>query len=574
MLNKLLDKITIQVSENRKYQYTLFFGVFALLFLIMLFFYPLHEGHDIQSHYGRLNALYQAIKDGVFPVYFDQSMVNGYGFATRYFYGDLVLLPFALLIPYIGIISAYKVMMIFYSLLCGLLTFVSTDKVFKNKYIAFISTILFTFSYYRLYDVYNRAAVGETICLTFFPLILWGAYEIIKGDYRKWYIIAIGFTMMIFAHVNTPAIVAFTLIIFLLFNYKAFVKEPKRLYYLILAGGVTIIFTAYFIFPLFEQLLSNEFYFNTDNGKRLTSNVIFGEPVKYIIRGLFSGPTYVVPEIAGIGIVITMIICSRIFIFKDDEVKRADIYLIIGIICLFIISPFYPWRTFPFNIIGFIQFSWRFYAVATFIFCIAAAVYYYKALKTEKRRYIAGIPFLFILTVIVIVNMGQVFTNERPISKVIKPSLENEYFLYGGDYMPSKIPNINTFFDERANDSIRSVKGNTEISNFDRSLRTISFDINVINDDKLELPLVYYKGYKADLINYQPNSKNNISSVEITQSENGLIEIPVSQSGHVKVYFGGTFIQKISPYISLIAIILLTAYIIWFNRKNKKANGR
>lgn len=564
-MTKILDNITTKLVEDRKYQYGFFFAVFALLFIIMHLFYPLHEGHDIQSHYGRMSALYQAIKDGVFPVYFDQSMVDGYGFATRYFYGDLVLIPFALLIPYIGMISAYKVMIIFYSLLCALFTFIASDKVFKNKYIAFIITILFTFSYYRLYDVYNRAAVGETICLTFFPLVLWGAYEIVKGNYKKWYIITIGFAMMIFAHVNTPAIVAFTLAIFLIFNYKAFVKEPKRLYYLLLAAVITVILTAYFIFPLFEQLLSNEFYFNTDNGKRLTSNVVFGEPIKYIIRGLFSGATYVVPEIAGIGLVITMIVSCRIFIGRDEEIKRADLYLIIGLICLLIVSPLYPWRTFPFNIIGFIQFSWRFYAVATFILCIAAGIYYHKALKTDKKRYFVGIPFLFLLTTICMVNMGQVFSNERPLSQVIKPSIENEYYLYGGDYMPSRIPNINAFFDQRANDSVRSVKGDAQISNFERELRNISFDVNVKNSDQLELPLVYYKGYKAEL---------NDEKVDVEQSDNGLIQIPVNESGSIKVYFGGTLIQNVSPYITLITAILLTAYIISFNRKNRKKNAR
>lgn len=573
---RIVDSIIEKLTNNKVYQYLFFFGVFMILFFIMLYFYPLHEGHDIQSHYGRLSALYQAIKDGSFPVYFDQSMVDGYGFATRYFYGDLVLLPFAILIPYIGTIGAYQTMMIFYSLLCGLLTFIATDKVFKNKYIAFICTILFVFSYYRLYDVYNRAAVGETICLTFFPLVFWGAYEIIKGDYKKWYIITIGFAMMIFAHVNTPAIVAFTLVIFLLFNYKAFVKEPKRLYYLILAGAVTVLLTAYFIFPLFEQLLSNEFYFNTDNGRRLTSNVVFGEPMKYIIRGLFSGATYVVPEIAGLGIVLTIMVCTRIFVFKDAEVKRADLYLIIGLICLFIVSPFYPWRTFPFNVIGFIQFSWRFYSVATFIFCIAASVYYFKALKTDRRRYLAGIPLLFILTVVVISNSGQVFSNERPVSVVTKPTVENEYFLYGGDYMPSRIPNINTFFAERGNDSIRTVNASTKIINFKRDLRTISFDISEYTPEKrlefAELPLVYYKGYKAEIRPIM--DVKTFPQLKVEQSENGLVQIPINQTGHVKVWFGGTFIQNISPYITLIVSILLTIYIILFNRKNRKANAK
>lgn len=563
---KLLDRLTDKLVHNKLYQYSFFLGVFALLFVVMVFFYPLREGHDLQSHYGRMMALSQALLDGSFPVYFDQSMLMGYGFATRYFYGDLVLLPFSLMIPSIGVLSAYKIMVIFYSLLCGLLTFVSTDKVFRNKYIAFVCTILYTFSYYRLYDVYNRGAVGETICLTFFPLILWGAYEIIKGNYKKWYIITIGFSMMIFAHVNTPAIVAFTLLIFLIFNYKSFIKEPKRFYYLVLAGAVTVLLTAYFIFPLFEHLLSNEFYFNTsDASKRLTSNVMVGEPMKYLLRGLFSGATYVVPEIAGIGIVLTMMVCTRIFVFNDELIKRADIFLIIGLICLFIISPYYPWQVFPFNIIGFIQFSWRFYAIATFIFCVAGSVYYHNALRNDKRRYLVGIPFLTILTIIVIANSGQVFTNNFKESSVIPPSYENGYWLYGGDYVPSVAPDTKDFFYNRGSDSIRRYNSTTKISNFNRELRTLSFEVSEFKTSKLEenleLPLIYYKGYKAEIDNEQ---------LKVNQSENGLVEIPIDRSGQVKVYFGGTFIQNISPYITLLTAILLMAYILWFNRNEKR----
>lgn len=568
-----LDRITKKLTSNKVYQYLFFGGVFAILFLAMMYFYPMREGHDLQSHYGRILALWQALQDGSFPVYFDQSMLMGYGFATRYFYGDLVLLPAAWLTPCIGVIAAYQVLIILYSLLCALLTYISTNKVFNNRYIAFICTILYTFSYYRLYDVYNRAAVGETICLTFFPLVLWGAYEIVSGNYKKWYILSIAFSMMIFAHVNTPAIVAFTLAIILAFKYKAFVKEPKRLYYLVLAAGVTVVITAYFLFPLFEQLLSNEFYFNTsDISKRLTSNVMFGEPMKYVLRGLFSGATYVVPEIAGIGIVLTMLLCTRIFVFKDAEVKRADFFILIGLLCLFIISPFYPWRVFPFNIIGFIQFSWRFYSVATFIFCVAASIYFYKALKTDKRRYCVGIPFLAVMTLVVIANSGQVYSNNFKETEVIEPSYENEYWLYGGDYIPSKAPNTKDFFRERGNDSIYKINASTKLENYKRELRTLEFDITEYRTRKFaeiaELPLVYYKGYKAELMPLNGMAKVP-EIIEVEQSPNGLVMIPIDKTGHVKVYFGGTIIQNVSPYISLISYILLICYIIWFNRKQK-----
>lgn len=569
-----LDKLINSIATHKKYQNLLFIGIFFFLFLLMLKVYGLADGHDLQSHFGRLNALSQAILDGVYPVYFDQSMALGYGFATKFFYGDLVLLPFALLVPYIGTVKAYYVMIIFYSLLCALLSYIAVNKVFKNNYIAFIFTIIYTFSYYRLYDVYNRAAVGETICLTFFPLVFWGAYEIIKGDYRKWYIITIGFSMMIFAHVNTPAIVAFVLAVICIIQYKYFLKEKKRIWYLLLAAGVTVLLTAYFIFPLFEQLLSNEFYFNTDNGRRLTSNVIKGEDIQHMVRGLFVGTTYMYPEIGGIGIVITMILCFRMFLQRRRSklVQRADFYMLMGLLCLFIISPLYPWRIFPFNILGFIQFSFRFYAPATFLFCVAAAVYFYEVFRTDARRYKIGIPFLTILVAIMVFNSGRIVSNEFDKGEIEEPSFTNAYHLMGADYMPSVMPHPYTFIRDRANDSIRSVRGDAEISNYKRTLRELSFDVSEPNFE-LELPLTYYKGYEAEIQPYNGDFKI-FPKIPVEQSENGLIQISSQYTGHVKVYFGGTFIQHISPYITLIVAILLTMYILWFNRKSRRRNAR
>lgn len=565
---KIADILIDKLNTNKLLQYFFFLGVFAFIFVIMMYFYPLHLGHDLNFHLIRLDALAEAIKDGAFPTYIDYKSVDGYGYGTKWFYSDFVLLPFGYLAQFCGVMMSYKIMILFYTLLCGLISYISLYKVSKNKYIAFIFCLLYTFSYYRLYDVYNRAALGETICLTFMPLVIWGAYEIIKGNYKKWYIISIAFSLMIFSHINTPVIVAFVTSFFFIAGYKNFIKQPIRLAYLALAAIVTILTTAYFLFPFVEQLLSNEFYFALADERAVAFPVMGGEPMKYIIRGMFSGITYVVPEIAGIGIVLTMIVLLRCFVFRDEVVKKGDLFLIVGLICLLIVSPLYPWRIFPFSLIGFIQFSWRFYSVITLILCVAGAVYFFKILQTDKRRYWVGMPLIVILTLLFISNSGQVFTNERPKFEEFSRSSHN-YGLMGAEYMPQQVPNINTFFAERGNDSIRTINASTEITNFKRDLRTISFDVSEYTPEKRlefsELPLVYYKGYKAEI---------DDKEVEVEQSLNGLVMIPVNQAGHIKVWFGGTLIQNISPYITLVVSILLTVYIIWFNRKNRKANAK
>lgn len=550
-----------RLIENKKCQYAYFAIVFLILLAVTIYFYPLHTGHDMSFHIMRLDALMDALREGAFPTYVDAKALDGYGYATKWFYSDFTLIPFALIGLLTNTIVAYKSMIIAYTILCAVLSYISGYKVFKNRYIAFIFSILYTFSYYRLYDVYNRSALGETICLTFIPLAVWGAYEIANGNYKKWYIIAIAFSLMIYAHINTPVQVALILGIYFLFNYKTFIKEPIRLAYLAMAAAVSVLLTSYFLFPLLEQMFSNNFYYAMTGERAISFPVMSGEPFKYIMRGLFSGATYVVPEIAGIGIVITFTILLRAFVVKDEHTKMGDIFLILGLICLFIISPFYPWRTFPFNIIGFIQFSWRFYSVATIVLSVAGAVYFSNVLKTEKRRFLVGIPLLSVLTIIVIMNSGQVFSNNFKEYKGYSTSYTNNYNLMGAEYLPGNVPNANSFFHERGNDSIRKIHASTEIEKFEREGRNISFYANLKEDrDVLELPLVYYKGY------YYTEEKHIYG---VQQSENGLVEIPVKYSDQIYVYFDGTIIQNVSPYISLISYILLICYIIWFNRKQK-----
>lgn len=565
---KLLDN----GLKNKHLQNFYFAFIFLILLAITTYFYPLQSGHDLAFHVMRLDALIDALRDGTFSIYLDYKAADGYGYATKWFYSDLMLIPFGLIGLLTSTITAYKSMIIGYTVLCGILSYISGYKIFNNRYIAFILCILYTFSYYRLYDVYNRAALGETICLTFIPLALWGAHEIVIGNCKKWYIIASAFSLMIYSHINTPVQVSVVIGIFFIIKYKSFIKEPVRLAYLALAAFVSILLTSYFLFPLLEQMLSNDFYYALTDERAISFPVHEGEPIKYIIRGLFSGATYVVPEIAGIGIVLTFTVLLRSFIGKNEYTKLGDCFLVLGLICLFIISPLYPWQVFPFNIIGFIQFSWRFYSIATMVLSIAGAVYFYSIFDTDKRRYWVGIPLLSILTIIVITNSGQVFSNNFKEYKGYDTRHTNGYGLMGAEYMPANIPNTKEFFHERGNDSIYKINRSTKLENYKRELRTLEFDITEYQTRKFaeiaELPLIYYKGYKAELMPLNGMAKVP-EVVKVVQSPNGLVMIPIDKTGHIKVYFGGTMIQNVSPYISLISYILLICYIIWFNRKQK-----
>lgn len=110
-------------------------------------------------------------------------------------------------------------------------------------------------------------------------------------------------------------------------------------------------------------------------------------------------------------------------------------------------------------------------------------------------------------------------------------------------------------------DSIHSTNQKTKTTNLVRNNNILSFTETTIYPDTLELPLTYYLGYTAML---------NGQKIEVTESNNGLVQIPIDQSGNIKVWYEGTKLQKISWYISLFCIFSLCCYmVIEYKNRNK-----
>lgn len=172
--------------------------LFLLLFsvIVVLIYFPenrLYSGHDAAFHYARIRALMEALSDGSFPVYIDSSAVHGYGYGTKLFYSDFVLLPVALLALITNIVFAFKAYLVCILFLAGYFWFLAVRKLFGSNYIALLSAFLINFSYYRLLTLTSRGALGESLSYVFIPLVVLGAYEMIKGNYKKWYIFSVGF---------------------------------------------------------------------------------------------------------------------------------------------------------------------------------------------------------------------------------------------------------------------------------------------------------------------------------------------------------------------------------------------
>lgn len=557
---KCIDKI----EENGKLHFLTFLGVLVLLSLIMVYSYGLHPSHDFYFHFKRLNVLMEALQNGSFPIYIDHTAANDYGYITKWFYPDLILVPFA----YIGLatnaVYAYQFMWFSMTILCGILMYYTVNRIYKNCYAASVSSILFTFAVYRLLDMYTRSAVGEALSFTFLPIVFLGLYEIIHGNYKKWYILAIGYSLMIFTHVLSTFLMFITSVIILCIYYKPLIKEPKRILNLIIAGLITVIITAYFLFPMLEQMMSNTFYYQT---------VVKAHPdthkqgIHWIIWGLFSGVVHAKQVfLPGLGILLTWAVSLRLFVKRNDspDIKSVDTGVLIGAFYFILLSFLIPWTVFPFNKLLFIQLPWRFYEFISYFFAVAGGIYLSVILKSNIRRFV-GSCILILCTVFVITSSGRDFKyegslEERDIYETATRETNN-YHLYGMEYIPSKVPSID-FVEERGQ-RVNTKYDETIITNFKKEKGVTSFNILTNQAESLELPLFYYKGY---VMAYD----NDKFYTPVNESKNGLIEISANRSGNINIWYAGTWIQKTSPFISILGVLLLCLYMVIIKRKERK----
>jgi len=554
-MKKFVLDIYNTVSTNRKYHFWIFLIILAMLGVWMVYCYSQSYGHDFFFHERRFNALTEALQNGTFPYYTDYLAINGYGYFTKGFYPDFILIPFALIDVVSGYHYGYTIMIYTMTILCGIFMYKMIISIRNNTFVASVAAILYTYSCYRVLDVYRRAALGEALSFTFLPIVFLGLYHIIKGDYKKWYVIAIGFALLILTHVISSILMFVTLIIFLAIYHRDLLKEPKRIYYLILAGIVTVPLAAYYLFPFLEQFQSNTFYFETLPAAEVADSTLpFTDMVWALFYGIIQYEQFFIPAL---GILLSGVIFTRIFIYaKSNQLKTADTLAIIGIAYLIAVMPFFPWNIFPFSLLNIIQLPWRLFEFVTFFFSISGAYYLFLLLTTRKRKHIGYLAVIVFSALLMVSDGVDVRNKTVRLREDMTPTVENKYNLIGMEYMPAKVPSLE--YPNDRGDTIISKQGYSDISDFKRKESIISFNKQSDKDDELELPLLYYKGYAAYIGN---------QSLLVKESDNGLVEITVNESGNVKVYYKGTIIQKLGFYITILSAILLCIYIFVYRKK-------
>ena len=174
----------------------IFLGLLACRDLFRPGYYPMHD--DLQV--ARIYQMDKCLKDGQIPCRWVPDMGYGYGYPLYNFYPPL---PFYLgeIVHLSGFsyIDSVKFIFILGMVLSGVFMYLLA-KEFWGKLGGLVSATFYIWAPYHAVNLYVRGAMNEYWAITFFPLIFWAIYKIIKNGKKYIPLLAISFTGLLLSH--------------------------------------------------------------------------------------------------------------------------------------------------------------------------------------------------------------------------------------------------------------------------------------------------------------------------------------------------------------------------------------
>lgn len=354
----------------------------------------LPEGHDLLFHLARMEGLYQGLRSGEFPVRLNPVQTELFGNLTATMYPQLFLYPAVLPRFFdVSIMLCYKQLVVFMNVVTAMLTFYAVRRITGSEKMGYVASVLYTFSLYRLTNTYFRAALGETLAMVFLPLVLWGIYEVLWGDRRKWYLLTLGMTCVLQSHIMSVMMTALFLVleavVWLVKSVRG--KVPgKELAGRIMAGAgaaaATCLLNAGFLAPFLffrgEKLLCFAWDFYLANYEGYFSQMFSLFPSatgNAVMMGTTKGEMPVtVGGILAVGAILFIVAASREKT-RSRTLSFGMHCLVYGGISLLLTSNLFPWEAvgenaFLHDLTTPLQYSWRFLGIASLCLCVVSAV--------------------------------------------------------------------------------------------------------------------------------------------------------------------------------------------------------
>ena len=532
-------------------------------------------GHIIDLIYSleRIEGLKDALKHGdvfasVYPRFF-----GGYGYGTPLFYSDFFFVPAALL-RMIGL-SPTQSFKLFIALIVSMSFTISClcyKGISKDRVIGLLAAIVNTTSIYFIWEIVYRAGISSYIASMFFPVLAYALFDFFGGKEercKKTYLFTVAFLGMALSHVMTAAVAFFvTVIVFLVLlfipKYRKIILNASSVKRLLSYAGLTLGLSAFYLFPMIEQMRSGHFCYE----KPLVN---IGDFV-VSFKSLFTVRAYTVDynAIVGLGVSIWILVVLTVCFAIKQKRLAAAVPTLIGTVLSLLITDIFPWKVFNNTPINSLQFSFRLFPIAI-CFIISGFVL---VLSMESRTVkTVSFALIAVLSVVFAVNENRgVEATELSLS-FGEEFLDTEGTYYvgmGTEWLPIEADTSSYFGKEikvvfEGSDGDFEIPSGWELSSF--SYNKYSFEDTDGAVAMYTLPLVYYKGYKA----YITDEDGVKTALPVHKNKKGLLSIenPDCKAGIVSVVYKPTAVKIVSVIISLICLYLS----VWYPFKIFKASS-
>lgn len=313
--------------------------------------------------------------------------------------------------------------------------------------------------------------------------------------------------------------------------------------------------TSFYWIPLLEHKLATEYEVFMPERMYKESTITY---YKLSISDLFFTENFDFNFHIGGAILLGMILT---FFYRKKLSKHQKeilrIFLIFGIISIIMTLKIFPFEHMP-SMLKMLQFPWRMMEFATFFFSAIAGFGFAYFMNHANKKEIGVVIFIVIYLCISIIgakrSVQTPFDEEKYLRPV--PVTASTGRVHAGcatfEYLPTKAFQNREYIEQRS-PNVNVLEGSAMISNMQKENTTLSVTIEQVEQNtKLELPYIFYLGYRAKL-ERKDGTKQNL---KIKESENGFCMLTVSNQdeGTITVSYTGTTWMKLSYILTLVGI--------------------
>ena len=558
------------VSERKNGKYLIAAVTAAVLSTLPFLNGSLQIGDDLEFHMTRIRGLAGALQSGQFPVRLSTAFASGYGMSVDMMYPELFLyIPAVLYLAGISLMTSYKFLILCVNIASACIGLYSFKRLLGSERYGLAVTLLWLLNPYRLVNSFFRAAVGEMLALVFLPLLLYGVYELVFGNARKWYVSAIAATGIIQSHILSVEMSVIFVAAVMVLGLGSILKNGwKERFKGMAKAALTVIgVNLWFLVPFLTHF---------GDGNRIQERATSLQDSAVDLYDVFHfAVKYVAPYDNGgvrrqefVSIGPAVLLGSLLFVYYAFIRKTlGERFRKIGTACLgagicscYLATRFFPWRYIQnemeslYDLLGIIQFPWRFLGYAALFLSVVSGIAVMELLREKKEAMAAVMAGL--TAVMALSCMDQYTTRDVYISD------RSEIKTYGWTTFDYYAADTDGAAIQDQGDRVFS-DGDLRVTDYERNGVEVSFDYSGEGVSKLKLPIYDYGMHVVylDGKEIQPaNPENHQLTVEIPEEK---------ASGHIEVRYQEPTVYVIANIVSLISIAGLAAASIWKRRRNK-----